>query len=280
MVVRVSRRTALSALTLPLVASATGCLAPRLGRPARPSTVTIATGNRGGVFDRYGAALRTVLSGRLPSVTAEIRPTDASVQNVRLVGRRQLRPRPLARPTPPPTRCAAAARSTSRSTWSRWRVPTTASCTSWSATTPASGPPRTCAAAGSASARPAPAPGSSRGGCCSRPGSAWPTSRSRRSPSRPRPRRCATGGSRRSSSSAACPTGGAALSREHPIRLVELDRVGARRWSTPTVRSTSAGPIPASTYDLPGAVDTVSVQELHPGRPGACPRTWPTRSPG
>lgn len=84
MVVRVSRRTALSALTLPLVASATGCLAQRWD-DLPPSTVTIATGNPGGVFTRYGAALSTVLSDRLTNVTAEIRLTDASVQNLRLV---------------------------------------------------------------------------------------------------------------------------------------------------------------------------------------------------
>jgi hypothetical protein len=46
---------------------------------------TIATGNSGGVFFRYGEALARVLRRRLPALTVETRPTAASVVNVRLV---------------------------------------------------------------------------------------------------------------------------------------------------------------------------------------------------
>lgn len=73
-------------LTLPLLLAlgTGGCLAPDWD--VLPETdLVVATGNRGGVFDRYGAALATVLNRRLRGVTATARSTDASVENVRLV---------------------------------------------------------------------------------------------------------------------------------------------------------------------------------------------------
>ncbi len=83
---RLSRRTLLTALALPLPASATGCMGKTWN--ALPATdLTIATGNRGGVFDRYGGALSTALNRRLTGVTSTTRRTNASVQNVRLVAR-------------------------------------------------------------------------------------------------------------------------------------------------------------------------------------------------
>jgi len=45
----------------------------------------LATGNRGGVFDRYGAALAGALGDRLDGVTARTVSTDASVENAVLV---------------------------------------------------------------------------------------------------------------------------------------------------------------------------------------------------
>jgi len=73
-------------LHVPLLAAlgATGCVG-RGWAQLPPSTFTIATGNSGGVFDRYGEALATVLRQRLPALTVETRPTDASVANVELV---------------------------------------------------------------------------------------------------------------------------------------------------------------------------------------------------
>ena len=80
---RLGRRALLHA---PLLAAlgATGCLGPGWEQvPA--SRFTIATGNSGGVFDTYGEALATVLRRRLPNLTVDTRPTDASVANVELV---------------------------------------------------------------------------------------------------------------------------------------------------------------------------------------------------
>lgn len=86
--VRPTRRRALGALAVPFavpVASAlSGCLAQDW-RSTGTTSFTIATGNRGGVFSRYGEALSTVLTRRLPGLTATPRPTDASVENIRLV---------------------------------------------------------------------------------------------------------------------------------------------------------------------------------------------------
>ena len=75
-----------AALTLPLLiaAGAGGCLGPDWDAFPRTELV-LATGNRGGVFDRYGAALVTVLNRRLRGIDATARTTDASVENVRLV---------------------------------------------------------------------------------------------------------------------------------------------------------------------------------------------------
>ena len=73
-------------LHVPLLTAfgASGCLASGWEEvPAR--TFTIATGNSGGVFDRYGEALAAVLRRRLPALTVDTRPTDASVANVELV---------------------------------------------------------------------------------------------------------------------------------------------------------------------------------------------------
>lgn len=53
---------------------------------ALPRTrLVLATGNRGGVFDRYGEALARVLTDRLTGVTVTTLRTDASVENARLV---------------------------------------------------------------------------------------------------------------------------------------------------------------------------------------------------
>jgi TRAP transporter TAXI family solute receptor len=49
------------------------------------TTLTLATGNPGGVFAKYGDALAAVLEERLDGVTAGTRTTDASVENLRLV---------------------------------------------------------------------------------------------------------------------------------------------------------------------------------------------------
>lgn len=85
---RLSRRGALTALAapvaVPLLGSLGGCLAEDW-RSTGASSFTIATGNRGGVFDRYGEALSTVLSRQLGGLSATARPTDASVENIRLV---------------------------------------------------------------------------------------------------------------------------------------------------------------------------------------------------
>ncbi|MCY7401846.1 MAG: TAXI family TRAP transporter solute-binding subunit [Nocardioides sp.] len=85
---RLSRRRALVTLAAPLAASLSGsmagCLSPDW-RSTGTSTFTIATGNRGGVFNRYGEALGAVLTERLDGLTARARATDASVANIRLV---------------------------------------------------------------------------------------------------------------------------------------------------------------------------------------------------
>ncbi len=87
--IQLNRRTALKALALPaalpLAALATGCSDSWESLPK--STLTIATGNRGGVFSRYGDALTTVLNRELSGVTAETRATNASVENVHLVAK-------------------------------------------------------------------------------------------------------------------------------------------------------------------------------------------------
>lgn len=86
-VTRASRRSLLAAAVgTPVAAGLAGCL----GRSwdALPGTrLTIATGNRGGVFDRYGEALATVLGDLLTGVTVETRNTNASLVNLREVAR-------------------------------------------------------------------------------------------------------------------------------------------------------------------------------------------------
>jgi TRAP transporter TAXI family solute receptor len=68
----------------PLALTLGGCLGPDWDQ--LPGTkLTLATGNRGGVFFRYGGALATVLNRQLTGVSATTRSTDASVENVRLV---------------------------------------------------------------------------------------------------------------------------------------------------------------------------------------------------
>jgi TRAP transporter TAXI family solute receptor len=82
---RVSRRTALAAaLGVPGSAVLSGCLRESWAQlPA--SQLSIATGNRGGVFHRYGEALSRVLDDRLDGPSCRTRATDASVENVELV---------------------------------------------------------------------------------------------------------------------------------------------------------------------------------------------------
>jgi TRAP transporter TAXI family solute receptor len=78
-----SRRTALT-LPLALALGTAGCVGPDWNELSTTDLI-LATGNPGGVFHRYGAALATVLSRRLTGVAVETRSTDASVENVRLV---------------------------------------------------------------------------------------------------------------------------------------------------------------------------------------------------
>lgn len=82
--VRLTRRGALSALSLPVIGSLSGCLGSDW-QSTGATTFTIATGNPGGVFSRYGEALSTVLTRHLDGLTATARPTDASVENILLV---------------------------------------------------------------------------------------------------------------------------------------------------------------------------------------------------
>lgn len=83
----VSRRTLLGALALPVLGGTqTACLGPDWDDMPR-ARLTIATGNPGGVFTRYGDALAAVLDRRLTGVTATTRLTNASVENIRLVAR-------------------------------------------------------------------------------------------------------------------------------------------------------------------------------------------------
>lgn len=85
---RVSRRTVLAAaLGAPAAATLTGCLGPSWQE--LPATrLTIATGNPGGVFDRYGEALADVLERRLEGVRTRTRTTNASVENLQQVADR------------------------------------------------------------------------------------------------------------------------------------------------------------------------------------------------
>jgi TRAP transporter TAXI family solute receptor len=86
---RLSRRTLIgtglaTAVALPAATGLTSCLGSAWDD--LPSTrLTLATGNPGGVFYRYGEALAEALDRRLASVTTSTRETNASVQNLRLV---------------------------------------------------------------------------------------------------------------------------------------------------------------------------------------------------
>lgn len=53
-----------------------------------PTELTFATGNPGGVFHRYGEALAEVLQDRLSGVTVRTRGTNASIDNIREVSGR------------------------------------------------------------------------------------------------------------------------------------------------------------------------------------------------
>jgi TRAP transporter TAXI family solute receptor len=82
-----SRRSVLAGLAGLGAASgalATGCL-ERDWRSFPTSGLTIATGNSGGVFARYGEALATVVQRRLSGITCDTELTDASVENLRMV---------------------------------------------------------------------------------------------------------------------------------------------------------------------------------------------------
>lgn len=85
MVRGVSRRTVLAAMTLPFFGSVASCLG-RDWHSFPPTTLTVGTGNPGGVFARYGEALSDVIGRRLTGITSRTRLTDASVENLRMVG--------------------------------------------------------------------------------------------------------------------------------------------------------------------------------------------------
>ena len=72
---------------MPAAVALSGCLADAWDE--LPETrLTIATGNPGGVFDRYGDALATVLGDSLDGVSVQTRTTNASVVNLRQVAGR------------------------------------------------------------------------------------------------------------------------------------------------------------------------------------------------
>ena len=67
----------------PAVWALTGC--GRSWSELERTELTLATGNPGGVFAKYGDALATVLEGRLDGLEATTQTTDASVENLLLV---------------------------------------------------------------------------------------------------------------------------------------------------------------------------------------------------
>lgn len=84
-VTRTTRRTLISAAA---TTSLTGMLGGCIGQSwdDLPTTrLTVATGNRGGVFDLYGNALAAVLDERLGGVSVKTRNTNASLVNLREV---------------------------------------------------------------------------------------------------------------------------------------------------------------------------------------------------
>lgn len=68
----------------PALAGLAGCSGDDW-RDVTATDLTVASGNPGGVFARYGEALARVLARELVGVRAETRLTDASVENLRLV---------------------------------------------------------------------------------------------------------------------------------------------------------------------------------------------------
>lgn len=84
MIDRVSRRAVLAAGLAPAVGGLVGCSGDDW-RDVPAATLTVASGNPGGVFARYGEALATVVERVLVGVTVETRLTDASVENLELV---------------------------------------------------------------------------------------------------------------------------------------------------------------------------------------------------
>ncbi|MEI7057170.1 TAXI family TRAP transporter solute-binding subunit [Nocardioides sp. CCNWLW239] len=80
-----SRRTLLvGAVGGPLAMALGGCVG-RTWSELPETSLSIATGNRGGVFDRYGKALAAVLEERLEGVTVTAHNTNASLINLREV---------------------------------------------------------------------------------------------------------------------------------------------------------------------------------------------------
>lgn len=81
MPIQPTRRALLAAATVPLLG---GC-GQRSWDDLAPAELTLATGNPGGVFHRYGEALAKVWQERLGGITVHTRGTNASVDNVREV---------------------------------------------------------------------------------------------------------------------------------------------------------------------------------------------------
>ncbi|MGH1564070.1 TAXI family TRAP transporter solute-binding subunit [Mumia sp. DW29H23] len=79
-----SRRRLLTLLGLPVTGALAGCVGRGWDSPGE-AVLTIATGNPGGVFVRYGRALTTVIGRDLDGVRARTRTTNASLENLRLV---------------------------------------------------------------------------------------------------------------------------------------------------------------------------------------------------
>lgn len=79
-----NRRTVLRAFGFAALAPLTGCFGDDWDS-FEGAQLRLATGNPGGVFARYGDALGAVLGSRL-GVQVDIEQTDASVENLRLVG--------------------------------------------------------------------------------------------------------------------------------------------------------------------------------------------------
>lgn len=77
-----TRRTVLASVVAAPVLSACGA---RSWDEFEPTELAIGTGNPGGVFHRYGEALSTVWEQRLAGITVHSRRTNASVDNIREV---------------------------------------------------------------------------------------------------------------------------------------------------------------------------------------------------